>query len=58
VIEERAEARVPLLVRVLEWMNAPLAGLSESARAALGKVAIMTSVNAAAVLVYVLVFRK
>jgi hypothetical protein len=52
------EPRVPLLVRVLELMNAPLVGLSESVRVAMGKVAIVTSLNAVGVLVYVLVFRR
>jgi hypothetical protein len=47
-----------LLVRLLEWLNAPLAGCSESMREGLGKVAIMTLVNALAVLAYVVFFRK
>jgi hypothetical protein len=55
---EAADARVPLVVRVLEWMNAPLAGLSDGVREALGKIAIVTTLNAVAVLLYVLIFRK
>jgi hypothetical protein len=57
-IDPAAEEREPLLLRFLEWLNAPLANLSDSARAALGKVAIATTVNALAVLLYVLVFRR
>ena len=57
-VAEAADARVPALVRALEWMNAPLAGLSDGAREALGKIAIVTTLNAVAVLLYVLIFRK
>jgi hypothetical protein len=56
--EEDAVGRVPLLVRVLEWMNAPLAGLSASLREAMGEVAIVTSVNAVAIFIYVLIARR
>lgn len=52
------EGRVPLLLRPLEWMSAPLADAPDTVRDFMGKVAIVTLVNAAAVLVYVLVFRK
>lgn len=50
--------RVPLLVRVLEWINAPLAGLSDGVRMAIGKVAIVTMFNAIGVFVYVMLFRR
>ncbi len=50
--------RVPLLVRVLEWVNAPLAGLSDGVRMAIGKVAIVTTFNAIGVFVYVMLFRR
>jgi len=50
--------RVPLLVRVLEWINAPLAGLSDGVRAAIGKVALVTTLNAIAVFAYVVLFRR
>jgi hypothetical protein len=56
--DDAAAERVPLLVRVLEFLNAPLAGLSAGVREALGKIAIVTAVNAVAVLVYVLIFRR
>jgi hypothetical protein len=40
------------LIRILEWMNAPLAR-SPVLRDAVGKVAIMTLINAIAILIYV-----
>jgi hypothetical protein len=49
---------LPLLLRPLEWLNAPLVMCSERVREALGKVAIVTLVNAVAVLLYVILFRK
>lgn len=49
--------RTPLLVRILEWINAPLAGLSDNVRAAIGKVAIVTMLNAVGVFLYVILFR-
>ena len=49
--------RTPLPVRVLEWVNKPLAGLPEVVRQAMGKVAILTLINAILVLVYVLLVR-
>ena len=52
------EFQTPLLVRLLEWMNAPLSGLSDQAREAVGKVALVTTLNAVAVLTYVLLFRR
>jgi hypothetical protein len=56
--ELEKEPPLPLLLRPLEWLNAPLAFLPEPARNALGKVAIVTLFNALAVLAYVLIFRK
>lgn len=52
------EQPTPLVVRLLEWINSPLANLSERARQAVGKVALVTTVNALAVLLYVLIFRR
>ena len=46
-----------LILRPLEWLNAPLASCPEALRETLGKVAIVTLVNAVAVLAYVLMFR-
>lgn len=56
--ESPIEQSVPFVVRLLEWINSPLANLSETARHALGKVALVTTVNALAVLLYVLLFRR
>jgi hypothetical protein len=47
-----------MMLRPLEWMNRPLAACSDAAREALGKVAIMTLINALAILVYVLFLRR
>lgn len=56
--EEPESPTPPLVVRVLEWLNAPLSSMSTQARAALGKVALVTTLNALGILVYVLVFRR
>jgi hypothetical protein len=55
--EPAAAAAVPVLVRVLSWMNSPLDSCPDHVREAVGKVAILTAVNAVSVLVYVLFFR-
>lgn len=52
------EESLPLLLRPLEWLSAPLAVFPESVRDFIGKVAIITTLNAAAVLAYVLIFRR
>jgi hypothetical protein len=52
------EDSTPFVVRLLEWINAPLAGLSENLRQAMGKVALITTLNAIGVFVYVLFFRR
>jgi len=46
------------LVAVLELINSPMDFFSDEVREAMGKVAIVTTFNAAAVLVYVMVFRR
>ena len=48
----------PLLVRLLEWLNRPLDNCSDQVRDLLGKIAILTTVNAAAVLAYVIFVRN
>jgi len=53
-----ATAPLPIWLRPLEWLNAPLASLTDSARSALGKAAIITLFNAIVILLYVLLFRK
>jgi hypothetical protein len=50
--------RLSLLVRILEWINSPMLLLPHPVRDAIGKVALLTTFNAAAVIVYVLVFRR
>ncbi|MGH7214157.1 MAG: hypothetical protein ACREIT_05285 [Tepidisphaeraceae bacterium] len=54
--EARADA-VPIVLKPLVWLNAPLLSAPEWIREAVGKVAILTLINAVAVLVYVLLFR-
>jgi hypothetical protein len=52
------DAPLPRFLRPLEWLNAPLSILPESVREIVGKVAIVTLLNAAAILAYVLVVRR
>jgi len=47
-----------VLLRPLEWVNAPLNACSDTVRETLGKVAIMTLINALAILLYVMFLRK
>jgi hypothetical protein len=52
------EEPLPLFLKPLVWLNAPMELLPLGLRDALGKVAILTLANAIAVLAYVLIFRK
>ncbi len=52
------DSPTPFYLKPLEWINAPLADASDTVRELVGKAAIITLVNAAAVLVYVMFFRK
>ncbi|HVT90025.1 MAG TPA: hypothetical protein VHD56_14320 [Tepidisphaeraceae bacterium] len=52
------EASVSILVRILEIINAPLASCPDAVRDALGKVAILTMMNAVGVLFYLMIFKK
>lgn len=54
---ERDE-RPPFYLRLLEWMNSPLAGCSDPVREAVGKIAILTTANAILILAYLLFLRK
>ena len=54
----RSPGRLWLLVKILEWINAPMLLFSDEVREGMGKVAIVTTFNAAAVLVYVMAFRR
>ena len=51
-------AAVPFYLKPLVWLNAPMMLLPEELRDAMGKIAIMTMVNAVAVYTYVMLFRK
>ena len=52
------DAPLPIYLKPLEWMNAPLDILPPNLRDVLGQLAILTLVNAIAVLIYVFVFRR
>ena len=58
IVIDDANRPTPLLVRVLEWINVPLLGWPDAVREAMGKVAILTLLNAVAVLLYVLWLRR
>ncbi len=53
-----ADDSLPPYLKPLEWLSAPLANASESMRDAIGKIAILTLVNAFAILIYVLFIRR
>jgi hypothetical protein len=57
-VKQVAQQRGSLLVRMLEWVNAPLAWCPDVARDLLGKLAILTLMNALGVLLYVALFRR
>ena len=48
---------LPLYLRPLEWLSLPLSFCNDGVRDTLGKVAVVTLVNALAILLYVLIFR-
>ena len=48
----------PLWVRPLVWLNAPLSALPSPLRDAMGKIGLVTTLNAAAILLYVAVIRR
>jgi hypothetical protein len=51
------EMPLPIYFRPLEWINAPLAMFPETVRNLLGMIGVLTTINAAAVLLYVIIFR-
>ena len=51
-------ASLPIYLKPLEWLNMPLQLVPEPARDLVGKVAIVTFMNAVAVLAYLVVFRR
>jgi hypothetical protein len=56
--DSAANAKEPLVLRLLAWLSSPLDSCSDRVRDAIGKVAILTTVNALSVLAYVLLFRR
>jgi hypothetical protein len=56
-LPEDGAPTLPIYLRPLEWINLPLSWCTDEARDAVGKVAIVTLVNALAILLYVLLFR-
>jgi hypothetical protein len=50
--------RAPLILRPLEWLSSPLDPWPDQLREILGKIGLMTLINALAVLAYVLLFRR
>jgi hypothetical protein len=51
-------APLPLVLKPFEWLSSPLDACPEIVREAVGKIAIVTMVNAVAVLSYVLIFHR
>jgi hypothetical protein len=58
LISQPIERHPSIPVRILAFLNAPLDSCSDDLRDLLGKVAILTMVNAVSVLIYVLFFRQ
>lgn len=52
------EPRPSVLLRPLYWLNRPFASLSDETRSLIGKIAILTLLNALAILAYVLYLRR
>ena len=55
--ESTSDLRLPFYLRPLSWLNAPLESCPDHVRDTVGKIAILTMVNALSILVYVLFFR-
>jgi hypothetical protein len=56
--QETEADELPIYLRPLEWINAPLDHCPSAVREAFGKIAILTLFNSLAVLLYVLIFRR
>ncbi len=56
--DDETEQPLPFYLKPLEWLSAPLSDAPESVREVIGKLAILTLVNAIAVLLYVLFIRR
>jgi hypothetical protein len=57
-IEFDPESRWAVLLRPLVWINSPLDAWPDAVRDAIGKIGLITLFNAAAVIAYVLIFRR
>ena len=57
-VREVDDQPLPAYLKPLEWINAPLEACPSALRDFIGKAAIITLVNAAAILLYVLLFRR
>jgi hypothetical protein len=57
-LESPQDGPLPLWLRPLEWLNAPLADCPDLVREFIGKAAILTVVNALALIVYVRFIRR
>jgi hypothetical protein len=53
-----SEAEVPIFLKPLVWLSSPLDRFGDGLRETIGKIAVLTMVNAIAVLVYVIIFRR
>jgi hypothetical protein len=52
------DRELPVVLKPLAWLSAPLDAFPDEVRETLGKIAILTLVNAVAVLAYVMLFRR
>jgi hypothetical protein len=52
------DRELPVVLKPLAWLSAPLDAFPDEVREMLGKIAILTLVNAVAVLAYVMLFRR
>ena len=50
--------KLPLYLKPLQWINAPMMLFPAAVRQAIGKIAILTLFNALAVILYVVIFRR
>jgi hypothetical protein len=49
---------VPVVLKPLVWLSSPLEAFPEQVRETIGKIAVLTLVNAIAVLAYVIIYRR
>ena len=58
MLSESPDPSLPIYLKPLEWLSAPLEICPDALRELIGKIALLTTFNAAAVLLYVLIFRR